>query len=418
MPGSVGRITPSNVAARHCVAYPFRVDCFAAVPSLAAMPVVLAMLLTAAGPAAASPAGPRNEIVVRGTSLRALEDDLKRCIAGHCPVRQDVIASVRYAEGLFRSARYLDARRVLQGAIARDRAGGRADPYAVAALYEATATVARHEGDQAVVAEAVGGRVGLLRETLGRNSPDLLRAETDWADIVFVRSSPTRAIGLYRGIATRAEAAGQPGIAAGAQLRVAQGFQALGDAASAARVLDGIVARGEAVPPGYRLAALALKARLPHRHGDSSAMEALQAALARTPQPVPILLAAPPQPRPGDPVNLDYFNRTDTVTRATDLGTLRWADIGFSVRPDGTVEMPERLRGSLDGSDVTEIEKAIGRRIYAAFPAAGGARYRIERWTLTADYGTPTGSLIRRRGNHPRYETLDITAGPPPRLAS
>ena len=43
--------------------------------------------------------------------------------------------------------------------------------------------------------------------------------------------------------------------------------------------------------------------------------------------------------------------------------------------------------------------------------------YRIERWTLTFDYATPIGSLIRRRAINPHYEQLDITPAPPERAS-
>lgn len=42
--------------------------------------------------------------------------------------------------------------------------------------------------------------------------------------------------------------------------------------------------------------------------------------------------------------------------------------------------------------------------------------YRVERYTLTGDFGTPVGSLIRRRIRTPRFEQIDLTdaAAPQP----
>lgn len=354
------------------------------------------------------------EIVVQGVSLQSLADDLRHCIDAHCTPRADVIASVRYAEGLFRSARYGDAKRVLLHALDRDKSAGKDDPEAVSALYEATATVAEHEGDQQVEASAVGGRLRLLRAVRAPDNPALLRAELDEADLTFERSSTQVALARYRQIAERATAAGQPMVAANALLRIAQAQHQLHDDDAAARTLDEIVAQGDAVAPGYRLAAYALKVRFDRGNRRSAAMDDLRAALARMPQPTPILLSSGPVPQPTDPADLDYFNTIDSVTRSGDVQNLRWVDIGISIRPDGTVEGAESLRGTLSPAEVKTIASAIGKRQYAALSTETGAQYRIERWTLTADYATPIGSLIRRRAINPHYAILDITTGIPP----
>ena len=55
----------------------------------------------------------------------------------------------------------------------------------------------------------------------------------------------------------------------------------------------------------------------------------------------------------------------------------------------------------------------IVARRYAPPGDMAGALYRIERWTLTADYDTPAGSLIRRRVRNPHFEQVDLTPAAP-----
>ena len=109
----------------------------------------------------------------------------------------------------------------------------------------------------------------------------------------------------------------------------------------------------------------------------------------------------------------------DTQTRSSDRASLRWADVGFWITPGGTVADAEVLRGSRDATWAAPIVATIAARRYTPFADApsGQGRYRIERFTLTADFVTPIGSNIRRRAGAPHYERLDLTetpATPPP----
>ena len=373
---------------------------------------VLALVLAAvdAPGSSVSPAG-KNEIVVRGRSLASLQADLDRCITDHCPLRQDVIASVRVGEALFRQGRYLQSRQLLQRAVDRDRDRAQTDPLAMAALYEATATVATHEGDQSVARHAAGARMRLLGSTVGPDSYDSLRADLDYLDFSYSHAPNTSIDESYRRLGERAEAAGQPGIAALVALRRANIAAAYDERGKIDRLLAPLIAGSTSLPPAFRLAALSLKAKWARGGAKASAVAAFQNAVADTPQPAPVLLSSPPNPFATDQSDINYFNLVDRESRSSTFH-LRWIDIGFAIQPDGTVEDTNSLRGTMAEGDVREIEKVIQARRYAAFPATQGDRYRVERWTLTADYGQLNGSLIRARGFNPHFVSLDITTDP------
>lgn len=76
----------------------------------------------------------RDEIVVVGAKLSDLEADLERCEAGGCSVREDVIATVRYAEAQFRSGKYSEARTALGKSVSPTKRHADSDPFAVAPL--------------------------------------------------------------------------------------------------------------------------------------------------------------------------------------------------------------------------------------------------------------------------------------------
>lgn len=373
------------------------------------------LLLLAAAPPAAAPIPPDSgETIVVTATLQSLADALARCKAGGCTPRQDIVASIRYAEGVFRAGRYQEARRVLQQAIGRDRTAAKSDPIGVAALYDATATVAAHDGEQAIVSEATFARARVLHDALPADTPVVFAADLNVADLEFRRGNLGGAAERYQQLARRAEAAHQPTLLAAALLRHATIAHEQHRETLARTMLDQVINNGE-VPAAYRLAARATGARFARERGDTGATDALIASMTGAGAPgTPMLLWQPPVPRPGDPADLDYYNRVDPVTKGSDVVTVQWADIGFVIKADGTVDTPEILRASSTQQWAAPILTMIAKRRYAPPGDAADGLYRIERWTLTADYATPVGSLIRRRASNPHFEQLDLTSAAPP----
>ncbi len=81
----------------------------------------------------------------------------------------------------------------------------------------------------------------------------------------------------------------------------------------------------------------------------------------------PILVFGPPLPRPADVVDRGdpVIGNVDPVTRGGDLQSLRWVDIGFTIRPDGTVDTPEVLRGSPRTGWAKPLLSTIAARRYS-----------------------------------------------------
>ena len=374
------------------------------------MIAILALLLAATPAPAPAPAPTGESIVVTGVSMKWLRDQADACKAGGCSPRADIVASIRYAEGLFRAGSYRAARGVLEGSVGRTKRAARQEPVALSELYLALANVATHDGDQRAIQRATFARAITLRENLPADAPATLLGDMGLGD--WYARTGDRALHLLAG---RARAAGRPDIAGAATLRLASVAHFRGRDRESERLLDAVIADPRPDMAGFRLAARALQARFARERGETRAADALLAALAR--EPVPVLLFAPPLPAPSDPVPRDRIALvTDGVTRASDFTGIKWVDVGFLIRPDGTVETPEVLRGSRGENWVAPVLAAMAKRRYAPFGGAGdtaAGQYRVERVTETADYDTPIGSLIRRRGRNPHFETLDITGGVP-----
>jgi hypothetical protein len=375
------------------------------------MPIGLLALILAA-PVASPPAGP--SITITGHRLSDYQAALDQCVAARCPPLQDIVASVRYAEALFKSGDYSGSRAVLSKAVTRNQGAGAVEPSALSQLYVAQATVAAHFGEQRDVEHATFASARVTHDFMPDGSPDRLWADLRVADyrLVHERFGGDAA---FAKVASEARAAGHPDIAAAADLHRAWGLHLHRDDVAAERLLASLTTvQGDVARP-YRVAARVLTARIARARGDKAATDAMIAALQNDPDKgAPTLVYSPPYAKPTDPVHHDPFEVTaDTQTRSGDVRGLLWVDIGFGIRDDGTVATPEVLRSSRTSGWASPLLKMVGARRYT--PSTGNdetpGHYRVERYTLTADFGTPIGSLIRRRVSTPRFEQLDLTDG-------
>lgn len=371
-------------------------------------------------PAAANP-GPlqRDEIVVVGAKLADLKAAMERCEAGGCTVREDVIATVRYAEAQFRNGQYHDARKVLGRSVSRTRTAADSDPFAVAELQTARATVAWHYGDQREALRATAKASRLL----GDHAPQSANALMARMRMIAAQAhnfGTLHTMDRLRFLADDARAAGQPLVAMRADLGRANMLYRLRREKEALSVLDSVVANAAPNGDGLRKAAQILRLRLTVKDGGSDAVEALIASLGDDlKRGGPVLLWAPRMPEPdGAPAMESIAPRTGD--RRSGGGTpLRWVDIGFTVEPDGRVSDVEVLRGSPRAVWAAPLLKTIAQRRYtpAADPGDMQGRQRVERYTLTADFIIPGQSLIRQRGGRTRFEQMDLTVAAPPESA-
>jgi hypothetical protein len=183
--------------------------------------------------------------------------------------------------------------------------------------------------------------------------------------------------------------------------------------------------------PGPRAALAAMRLRFAALDGDDGEIDRLvQASATSVATTQPVLVWAPDYPRTALDLARDararglsgqiFDARTNDFSplpnglgpRSSDLDPIRWADVGFWIRPDGRTADVEVLRGSRDkGWTAPYLAQVAGRRYT---PVTGAAAddpgvYRLERFTVRANYAVPNGSLIRRRAGAGKLEILDLT---------
>lgn len=367
----------------------------------------------------------RNEIVVVGAKIADLKADVERCEAGGCTVREDVIATIRYAEAAFLEGKYLDAHTALGKAVSRTRKGEDSDPFAIVELQTARANVARHYGEPNDEWRAAGA-VARIMERHAPQSPTAFMARLRLIDANFRRDygdlehSGGYNIAQLKTLSEEALEANYPLIALRADLSRASILYSTRQREDARALLDRIVASTVPDSAFLRLSAEILAMRLDLRDGNSSKVDALIARLSQEQkQSEPTLLWAPEMPMPQ---NFVHVGRRDLGPSPAGGGgssystlPMRWVDIGFAIGSDGRVDSVEVLRGSSNPIWAKPLTAAIARRRYtpAASPDDLAGRYRIERYTMTADFVVPVGSRIRVRAGAPRFERIDFTPAPP-----
>jgi hypothetical protein len=361
-------------------------------------------------------------IVVTGTRLEDDRAALEQCLRRNCPPLEDVAASLRYAENLFVSGAYRDARSVLAESIRRNARHGRDHPGPVSGLYRAHANVSVHMGEGASYKSSTFRMARTLREGLPDESVEVMLGRLEVGDMHVSLGEGDPAQRVYQTVWQEARQRGQSRIAALASLRLAWLYHLRGERRRALGSLDELIAEHDDEPV-IRLAAAVLATRIAPSDGDGSRMDALIAEASRGGgQAELVLIHSPPLDlevperdfAPGEP-------RLRMPRIASEGYADRWVDIGFWVRPDGTVEDVEILRSSGRVGWADQIVSSIGGRRYAPWgpdPTAPG-QYRVERFSYTSLWEPPAtaggvrvGSRIRQRSGVPRIERIDLTAPP------
>lgn len=367
--------------------------------------LALLLLLQAASP----------DIVVTG---QRLVEEQAKCARGECTPLRDAQATIALAEQQFRTGEYVHAKGLLAGAISRNKDKGAEAPRAVAAIYEAMATVSLHEGDQDDYRRAVAGQVKTLRDNLPADDVAVQTAATALGDMWIKLGHYRQAAATFRGIEEQALAEGQayPAMMAGMKRVWLAG--ALGKMRDARAMLDALERRPVAQEPGFRTALRVVRLRLAVRAGDEAEIIRLAGAISADKDTPPILIWQPPYP--GDAIaeannNAWAFGGFDVLpVRSSDVASIQWVDVGFWVRPDGHIEEAEILQGSRSPAWAPAILKQVEGRRYVANAKLGEedapGSYRIERVTRKNRYETPLGSNIRRRVSAAGFEVLDLTA--------
>jgi hypothetical protein len=380
------------------------------------------LLLQAAQPVVSDPASMDDDgvITVTATRISDLAEAAAACEKNRCSTRQDVAVTVSYASALFDEGKYLDAKRLLAAGVERVKSAAGREPLAVSQIYTAQATLSMHEGDQRITRRASWASRRVLVNALPEQALPRLLAEFRLADWHYRVGQNAAADARYAAIVAAATTPELQSLGDAAALRRALVLNARRRHAESVALLRSLAARPDAASTDLRRAALAMASRLTFENGDLAASNGFAAQLVATTTTVePMLISAPPMPRPGGPTTIPLGQGVllQSGGSSSMLTGLRWVDIGFWIKPDGQVDDVAILRGSSDRLKwaAALINYIEGRRYSPFSPEAGqsNGRYRVERYTLTADYTVPGMSLIRRRGLNPRFEMMEMSAAPP-----
>jgi hypothetical protein len=287
------------------------------------------------------------DIVVTG---QRLVEEQAKCVRGECTPLRDAQATIALAEQRFRNGEYVQAKGLLAAAISRNKNKGAEAPRAVAAIYEAMATVSLHEGDQDDYRRAVAGQVKTLRDNLPADDVAVQASATALGDMWIKLGKFRQADASFHAIEDQALAEGRayPAMMAGMKRVWLAG--ALGKARDARAMLDALERRPIAREPGFRTALRVVRLRLAVRAGDDAEITRLAGMIGTDQGGPPVLIWQPSYPGSAAVEannSARTFDLVDAVPiNSSDLASIQWVDVGFWIRPDGHTEEAEILRGS------------------------------------------------------------------------
>jgi len=306
------------------------------------------------------------DLVVTG---KRLVEAQAACVRGGCTALRDAQASIALAESQFRDGAYLAAKRTLAAAAARNAAHAATEPRPVAAIYEAYATVALHDGDERVYKRAVADQVRTLRDNLPADDPAVSAAAVALGDMWIKLRNYRQAEIEFRSIEKEALGAGLARGAMLAGMKRAWLASAVGEQARAMRLMDGLGSRPIASDPAFRTALRVLRVRISAREADDVEMAKLAGELGQGQGSGPVLIWAPPlDPDPTAAANYAArkFGDPDIFTFGpSDADTVQWIDVGFWIRPDGHTAEVEILRHSRSHPWAASVLNQIVARRYS-----------------------------------------------------
>jgi hypothetical protein len=369
-------------------------------------PLLLALAAQNAPDRTTEPQSP--PIIVVGTSEADLATAVEACRRASCPVRQDVIASARYAEYLLRAGEYRKSYAVLTAATQRLNGRSAEDPAAVSQLYQALATVSDHYGDRDQQRRSTGASVRVLRQN-DAPAESVLRARLTHISSQSATTAPVQTQRAFDTLIEDALEAGESGIAAEAQLLKAVIARSRGETASAIRLVDEALAQPGTGPTLARSGRILL-ARWAVADGRATLEQARAMVGIDGSDEEADAIILPERPQPIDPATLQVAaTGIDRSTRSSDYVPIVWADVGFDIGPNGQVSNVRVLRSSSQSLGwLSETLGAIAAQRYSEHPGPQ-PQSRLERYTLTADIARPIGSLIARRVRNGRIARLDLT---------
>jgi hypothetical protein len=350
---------------------------------------------------------PAPTILVTGKPIAETEQNLKDCLARHCPPKEDLDATLAHAENQYLAGDYLAARRTLAQSHHRNARFAKEYPVDVSDLQRAYGRL------NDIIGLPDDGRLlqiysfETLRDGLGSTNERVLNQQLMTGDYFLNVGRLNGAMDVYRAVERKAHDVGEFQVQGRAMLRQAGTYATLairddGYNAIARAKIAKMEKTTEPQLATYRLAAAILRARLAVARGDEESLEKAIAGLAGKGVDTPIAIYAPPL-IPNDP-------RTGLVTHTE----AEWFDLRYRIDPAGRVQDVEQLRssGPLSGDWAKQVQASIARRRYVPIDLGpnGDGLVRIERFSLVFDVTNgETGTHLRGRAKTGRIVTLDIT---------
>jgi hypothetical protein len=395
----------------------------------------LSAFLLASPAFAQSSEPPGQTVTVTGQRLQSYRDRLAACIARHCPVNEDVDATLALAEALFLDGKYGEARGAVLASLGRNGRQAARFPEPVSDLYRANTRLSRHLGFDDAAARSAYNILRSLQAGLSREDHRHFTARFEIAELQMQMGYPYRARDTLAELIRIARANGREDVAVMAELRSIWFDYLANRAGDAAQRLEALTRSTDPSQRLRRAGAIVLLARIYRANGEPRRADAVLAQLPRSSSQRRRLLSAPPYqliarevPNASEVMALGGGNGQmatqtavslgGTINRVTDNYRDKWIDVGFWVMPDGQVSGVEILRRGSEETAWSDplLESIRGRR----YSSGAEPVYRLERYTYTAGYGRETGTRLLRQSPNARVEYLDLTTGderpgPPPR---
>ncbi len=361
---------------------------------------MLSTILLAVAQTTAPPPAAAEEIVVVG---HRATDALAACLARNCPPAEDVEASLQASVEQFTAGRYDVAQRTLQRSIRRNRRHAAQLPGPVSSLYATLATVAEHDGYRRRWQFAARDNVGVLRRYVGASDPGTLVEEMGLANTMIGTDDVVTGSRILKRVESRALAAGHKDIAASAAFRQAWLAMSEGNDRRAATLADHALAIAGTRKSEIAMLRDVLNSRIALRRGDAGAIDALAARIRQAETQRPILLFSEP---------IEVMDSGGRIIPTGLTGSsVRFADVGYWIRPDGRTAGAEILNASAMGRWEKLVLEQVGTRRYAslAVPSGHPGIYRVDRFTVRATFDFHTGARYAQRMGPPSVHIVDLT---------
>ena len=376
--------------------------------------LLLALSATAQPPAAAQSSEPA-PIVVTALDIADYRARLAECLARHCPVNEDVDATLALAEALFLQADYHGARTTILQSLHRNQGQAAHYPEPVSDLFRADSRVERHLGNDPNAQYATRNILAALQRGIRQEDYRHFTARLEIADSELAFGHYVSAREELRELARIAHAAGREDVVAMADLRQLWVDYVEFPHGTTVNRLQALAARTNPADLYRSIGAKLMLARIYREHDDIARSDAMLAGIGSGSErrqllysPAYNLVVHDFLIMPGIATLSDLAASSTSITaRISDNFEDKWIDVGFWIQPDGSVANLEIVRHGARTSWADPLLESIRARRYST---SRQPTYRMERYTYTAGYEMQAGSHMPRRSPRARVEYLQLTS--------